>query len=222
MRILKAIAVACATLGLSVVGASVAAPAGGHANKAPEGGWTFDGYFGTYDQIQLQRGYKVYREVCSSCHGMKLVSFRNLGQKDGPFFDAAYPNPNDNPYVKAIVAEYQVDAIDPETGDAIKAPAKTSDRFPSPYANEAAARGSNGGALPPDLSVIVHARHDGADYIYSLLTGYYAPPGVSPWPAASTTTPTSRATPRPSMPVIHVISRRAGSWRWRLRCARGW
>ncbi|MDZ4760155.1 MAG: cytochrome c1 [Alphaproteobacteria bacterium] len=157
--------------------------AGGHEFKIPAGGWSFEGYTGSYDQNQLQRGYRVYREVCSTCHGMKLLSFRNLGVPGGPFEDPAFANPNDNPVVKTIAAEFLLASIDSETGDPSEVAGKTSDGFPSPYANEAAARALNGGALPPDLSVIAKARHGGAGYIYSLLTGYDAPPAgltVSP------------------------------------------
>jgi ubiquinol-cytochrome c reductase cytochrome c1 subunit len=138
--------------------------------------WSFQGPLGKFDQAQLQRGYKVYREVCSACHAMSLVSFRNLGQPGGPFFDPKYPNPNDNPYVKSLAKDIQVPDVDSETGDAIKRPATSADRFPSPFPNEAAARASNGGALPPDLSVIAKAREGGPAYIYSLVTGYHAAP----------------------------------------------
>ena len=150
--------------------------AGGHHLREPAGGWTFAGATGAHDRAAMQRGYRVYKEVCASCHGMKLVSFRNLGQPNAPFFDERYPNPNDNPLVKKIAAEYLIPSIDSETGDAITIPGKPVDRFPSPYANEAAARGANGGALPPDLSVITKARHGGASYVYSLLTGFHEPP----------------------------------------------
>jgi ubiquinol-cytochrome c reductase cytochrome c1 subunit len=138
--------------------------------------WSFNGPFGKFDQAQLQRGYKVYREICSACHSMQLVSFRNLGDKGGPFYDPKYPNPNNNPYVKAIAAENQVNDIDDETGDVIQRPATAADRFRSPFANEAAARASNGGALPPDMSVLAKAREGGPDYIHALLTGFKAPP----------------------------------------------
>src|SRR5262245_45136204 len=80
--------------------------AGGHHLLEPKGGWHHEEYFGTFDQNQLQRGAKVFAEVCSSCHGLKLLSFRNLGEPGGPFYDAKYPNPNDNPYVKQIAASY--------------------------------------------------------------------------------------------------------------------
>jgi ubiquinol-cytochrome c reductase cytochrome c1 subunit len=138
--------------------------------------WSFEGPFGRFDQEQLQRGYKVYHDVCSSCHAMHLMSYRNLGQAGGPFYDPKYPNPNDNPYVKTIVQDYKVPDIDSDTGDIIKRPATAADAFVSPFANEAAARASNGGALPPDLSLIIKAREDGPRYVYSILTGYTPPP----------------------------------------------
>jgi ubiquinol-cytochrome c reductase cytochrome c1 subunit len=138
--------------------------------------WSFEGPLGKFDQAQLQRGYKVYREVCSACHSMNLMYFRNLGQKGGPFYDEAYKNPNDNPYVKSLAKDIQVNDIDGETGDTIQRAATPADKFPAPFPNEAAARASNGGALPPDLSVIVKAREGGAHYVYSLLTGYLNPP----------------------------------------------
>jgi ubiquinol-cytochrome c reductase cytochrome c1 subunit len=138
--------------------------------------WSFSGPFGEYDQEQLQRGFKVYREVCSSCHSMKLVAFHDLGQPGGPFFDPKYPpaKVNDNPYVKAIAADYKVPDIDQDTGDAIQRTATTADRLPSPFPNEVAARASNGGALPPDMSLLAKAREGGPDYIYSIVTGFYS------------------------------------------------
>jgi ubiquinol-cytochrome c reductase cytochrome c1 subunit len=138
--------------------------------------WSFEGPFSTFDKAQLQRGYKVYREVCSACHAMDLLYFRNLGQKGGPFYDPKYPNPNDNPYVKSLAADIQVKDIDSDTGDVIQRPGTPADKFPSPFPNEPAARASNGGALPPDLSVITKAREGGPAYIYSLLTGFRNPP----------------------------------------------
>jgi ubiquinol-cytochrome c reductase cytochrome c1 subunit len=138
--------------------------------------WSFEGPFGRFDQEQLQRGYKVYHEVCSSCHSMRLMSYRNLGQEGGPFFDPRYPNPNDNPYVRTLVKDFQVADIDTDTGDTIKRPATPADTFVSPFSNEFAARASNGGALPPDLSLIIKARENGPRYVYSILTGYVAVP----------------------------------------------
>ena len=170
----KTLVVLTAALGL----AATAAPAlaAGGAKHPRSGGFSFEGPFGTYDQGQLQRGYKVYREVCASCHGMDLVHFRNLGDKHGPFWNPKYPNPNDNPVVKALAKESQVPDIDSETGEALMRDATTADKFPSPYPNATAAAAANGGAAPPDLSVMAKARHDGANYIYSLLTGYRAAP----------------------------------------------
>jgi ubiquinol-cytochrome c reductase cytochrome c1 subunit len=138
--------------------------------------WTFAGPFGKFDAEQLQRGYKVYREVCSACHSMDFMYFRTLGEKGGPFYDPKYPNPNDNPYVKSLAADIQVPDVDQETGDATQRPATPADKFPRPFPNEYAARASNGGALPPDLSVITKAREGGPDYIFSILTGYMPPP----------------------------------------------
>jgi ubiquinol-cytochrome c reductase cytochrome c1 subunit len=146
--------------------------------------WSFEGPFGHYDQRQLQRGYKVYHEVCSSCHAMSMVAFRNLGDKGGPFWDPKFPNPNDNPVIKSIAKDFQIADIDRDTGDAIKRPGITADYFPSPFANEAAARASNGGALPPDMSLLAKAREGGPAYIYSIVTG----DGVNP-PAGLTVPP---------------------------------
>ena len=141
--------------------------------------WSFEGPFGRFDQEQLQRGYKVYHDVCSACHSMKLMSYRNLGQVGGPFYDPKYPSENDNLKVKAIAKDFNVPDIDSDTGDVIKRPATPADTFVSPFPNEAAARASNGGALPPDLSLIVKAREGGPAYIYGILTGYTpAPAGL--------------------------------------------
>ena len=140
--------------------------------------WSFEGPFGHFDQEQLQRGYKVYHDVCSSCHSMKLMAYRNLGQPGGPFYDPKYKNPNDNGYVKTLVKDYQVADIDSDTGDVVKRPATPADTFVSPYPNDYAAAASNGGKAPPDLSLMAKAREDGPRYIYSLLTGYQTPPGA--------------------------------------------
>ncbi len=166
--------IALAALGLAFVTGPALASGGGEPLKHMS--WSFNGPFGKYDAGQLQRGYKVYREVCAACHAMSLVSFRNLGEPGGPFYDPEFKNPNDNPVVKALAADIQVADIDSETGDAIKRAAVPADRFPSPFANDAAAAASNGGAVPPDLSVIAKARQGGPDYLYSLMTGYRAAP----------------------------------------------
>ncbi|WP_411286864.1 cytochrome c1 [Phenylobacterium sp.] len=174
---------ALAALGLAFLAGPALAAAGPEEPKHVT--FSFEGPLGKFDAAQLQRGYKVYREVCASCHAMSLVSFRNLGQKGGPFFDTKYPNANDNPYVKALAADLQVNDIDSETGDVVQRPATSADRFPSPFPNDAAARASNGGALPPDMSVLVKARHHGSQYVYSILTGYVKPPAGLTVPAGS-------------------------------------
>lgn len=182
----KAIALAAA-LGLATAaGAAIAATTEKHPHPVD---WTFSGPFGTFDQGQLQRGFKVYMEVCSSCHSMNLLSYRNLAQKGGPFWDEKYPNPIDSPYAKAIAAGVQVADTDSETGDAIQRPATPADRFKAPFANEAAARASNGGAFPPDLSVITKAREGGPNYIHALLTGYENPPAGLTVPAGQNYNP---------------------------------
>jgi ubiquinol-cytochrome c reductase cytochrome c1 subunit len=138
-----------------------------------------DGPFGKFDRQQLQRGFQVYKEVCAACHGLNLVAFRNL-------HDLGYEEPE----VKAIAAQWaiEVPSVNPETGEAATRKAIPSDNFPSPYANETAARAANNNALPPDLSLITKAREGGAAYTYSLLTGYQRQPArlVKEFPAAKT------------------------------------
>jgi ubiquinol-cytochrome c reductase cytochrome c1 subunit len=123
--------------------------------------WPFDGVTGTVDRQAAQRGFQVYKEVCSACHSLRLVSYRNLGALG--FSEAE---------VKAIAAGATVKDGPNDAGDMFERPGRPSDKFASPFANEKAARASNGGALPPDLSLIVKARPDGANYLYSLLTGF--------------------------------------------------
>lgn len=161
---------------LVALGLALPAMAAGEYKKPRKPDWEHAGVFGTFDKAQLQRGFQVYKEVCSSCHGMKFVAYRTLGQNGGPFYDENYPNPNDNPVVKAIAAEYTIVDGPDEVGDMFERPGRPADYFPSPFANENQARAANGGAYPPDLSVITKARHYGADYIYSLMSGYEDPP----------------------------------------------
>ncbi|MEM8936060.1 MAG: cytochrome c1 [Pseudomonadota bacterium] len=169
--------------------ASMSAHAASGTAKAPKHmHWHFAGPFGTFDQDALQRGYQVYETVCAACHGLELLSFRNLGQESGPFYlsecPASFPdnidcsNPNDNPVVKAIAANYRFQVQDgpDDTGEMFTRPALPSDRFPDPFANDQIARLANNNALPPDLSLMTKARHHGVDYMYSLLTGYVDPP----------------------------------------------
>lgn len=143
--------------------ASSASPTSAHHPKKLD--WEFEGFFGRFDKQSIQRGYQIYKEVCSSCHSMDLVAYRNL-QQVGFSEDE----------VKQIASEYIVTDGPDDNGDMFDRPALPSDRFVAPFANEQAARASNGGAYPPDLSLIVKARADGANYVYSLLTGYVEAP----------------------------------------------
>ncbi|MGB3624390.1 MAG: cytochrome c1 [Henriciella sp.] len=162
-----------AGLGAAALVASAHAAGGALHPHEPEGGWAFEGPLGELDMESVQRGYQVYREVCSSCHSMRLMSYRNLGEPGGPFYDPEYPNANDNPLVKSFAAMDTVtDPIPDEFGDPVTRPARPSDPFRSPFKNEQQARAANGGAYPPDLSVITKARHGGASYVYSLISGY--------------------------------------------------
>jgi len=169
---------ALALTGLVVAGTATIAYAAGSYESSYEmkhKHWHFSGIRGTYDRVAAQRGYQVYREVCASCHALEHLSFRHLGDKGAPFFMEEFKNPNDNPYVKAFAADWQIPDIDPETGDDIERPGIPADGFPDIFSNPAAARASNGGSYPPDLSVIVSARNGGADYLYNLLVAYDEP-----------------------------------------------
>ncbi|WP_040500400.1 cytochrome c1 [Henriciella marina] len=170
MKLLRFIS---AGLGAAAIAATAHAAGGALHAHEPEEGWAFEGPVGELDMASVQRGYQVYREVCASCHSMRLLSYRNLGEPGGPFYDPEYPNANDNPLVKSFAAQDEILSTEPnDVGDYDYRPARTSDPFKSPYPNAAAARAANGGALPPDLSVITKARHGGASYIYSLISGY--------------------------------------------------
>jgi ubiquinol-cytochrome c reductase cytochrome c1 subunit len=142
--------------------------------------YSFEGPFGTFDKAQLQRGYKVYKEVCSACHSMNLVSFRNLGEHGGPGFNAEQ--------IKALAATFTVKDGPGTDGEMFDRPGLPSDHFVAPFANEQAARNINGGAYPPDLSLITKFRPGwfgtfnqlangigGPQYVYSVLTGYEEP-----------------------------------------------
>lgn len=144
--------------------------------KIPKQDWGFQGLVGTYDPASLKRGFQIYKEVCANCHSLRLIAFRNL--RSIGFTEEQ---------VKEIAAGYQVVAGPDDEGNFIvngelrKRPGLPADRFPAPFANDNAARAVNGGALPPDLSLILRSRLHGPDYIYSLLTGYKeeAPEGVT-------------------------------------------
>ena len=130
--------------------------------------WSFKGLTGTFDRASLQRGFQVYKEVCSSCHSMQYLSYRNLGEPGGPEFSEQE--------VKAIAASFEIDDRPDSQGEMFTRPGRPSDKFKNPYPNVQAAIAANGGAYPPDMSVLVKARKGGANYIYSVLVGYEDPP----------------------------------------------
>jgi len=130
--------------------------------------WSFKGIFGTFDRSSLQRGYQVYQEVCSGCHSVQHLSYRNLSEKGGPEFSKEQ--------AKIIASQFEVIDGPNNDGEFFTRPAKLSDNFVGPYANEKAAKAANGGAYPPDMSVLAKARKGGASYIYSILLGYDDPP----------------------------------------------
>lgn len=156
----KIILAAGVTLGLMS-----GAQAAGEAITLPKQDWSFYGIFGTYDRAQAQRGFQVYKEVCAACHALHLVSYRNL--QDLGFSEEE---------VKAIAANYKVTDGPNDAGEMFERAARPSDKFVSPFPNENAARASNNGAYPPDLSLIAKARVGGPDYLYALLTGYEKAP----------------------------------------------
>ena len=129
--------------------------------------WSFKGIFGTFDRASLQRGYQVYQEVCSGCHSAQHLSYRNLSEKGGPEFSVEE--------AKAIAAQFEVEDGPNSDGEMFIRPGRLSDKFVKPYPNVEASTAANGGAYPPDMSVLAKARKGGADYIYSLLLGYKEP-----------------------------------------------
>ena len=177
----------------------VAAPASAaeETPHPPHLSWTFAGPFGKFDRAQLQRGFKVYREVCAGCHSLNRVFFRNLSQPGGPEFSQAQ--------VRALAAEYKIQDGPNEAGEMFERPGRAADTFPSPFPNENAAAAANGGKAPPDLSVMAKARtyergfpwfvldalpipfigmyqENGPDYVAALLDGYVEPPAGFPVP----------------------------------------
>ena len=130
--------------------------------------WSFKGIFGTFDRASLQRGYQVYQEVCSGCHSVQHLSYRNLSEKGGPEFSIEE--------AKAIASQFEVEDGPNSDGEMFNRPGRLSDKFVKPYPNVQASTAANGGAYPPDMSVLAKARAGGADYIYSLLLGYEEAP----------------------------------------------
>jgi ubiquinol-cytochrome c reductase cytochrome b/c1 subunit len=175
-----------ALVAVFAVAGAAAAYAVEEAAKPPRQNWSFAGPFGTFDRAQLQRGLQVYREVCSTCHGLKYVAFRNLAQPGGLGYSEAQ--------ARVIAAEYQIQAGPDDSGEMFERPGVLSDHFPPPAPNDNALRARFGGALPPDLSVITKARsyesglitglldffrqyqEHGVDYVAALLQGYEKPP----------------------------------------------
>lgn len=149
--------------GLAVAQPALAAGEG--APEIPNRRFSFDGLFGTFDRASAQRGFQVYKEVCANCHAMKQLSYRHL--RELGLSEAE---------VRAIAATVTVNDGPNDEGQMFERPGRPSDRFRSPFASEQAARAANNGAYPPDLSVIVKARENGADYLFALLTGYTDPP----------------------------------------------
>lgn len=175
-----------AAIGLLLAALPLAAQAAGERVEPPALSWSFSGPFGKFDRAQLQRGYKIYKEVCANCHSASLLKFRNLSQPGGPEFTPGQ--------VTALAATYQIKDGPNEAGEMFERPGRPADAFPSPFPNEQAARAANGGAYPPDMSVLAKARtyergfprfifdiftqyqEQGPDYIAALLTGYKDPP----------------------------------------------
>lgn len=187
-KIGRAMGAAALVAGLAFAAPAFASEAGGPIVEKQS--WSFAGPFGRFDKAQLQRGYKVYKEVCSTCHSMNLVSFRNLADEGGPGFTMDQ--------AKALAATIKVKDGPNDAGEMFERDGRASDRFAAPFPNDEAARASFGGALPPDLSLIAKARaahrggasflgdpftlyaEAGPDYVYNLLTGYVeAPHGVT-------------------------------------------
>ena len=139
--------------------------AAGKTEKPLSPGWSFKGFFGTFDRGELQRGFQVYKEVCAGCHSLNYISFRNL-------VDLGFNEEE----IKVIAKEYEVEDGPNNDGEMFTRSAIPSDTWPAPYPNDNAARAGNNGALPPDLSLMVDARVGGADYLYALLSGYHEAP----------------------------------------------
>ena len=191
-----AIAVVAVAGALLLASAQPSSAADDHgAPQPPRQKWSFAGPFGKFDRGQLQRGFKVYKEVCASCHSLHYVAFRNLAEPGGPGYSAAQAS--------AVAAEYKIQDGPNDAGEMFERPGRAADRFPSPFPNEQAARAANGGAFPPDLSLIAKARtyergfpwfifdiftqfqEQGPDYLVALLTGYEDAPAGFPLPAGS-------------------------------------
>ncbi|WP_375454472.1 cytochrome c1 [uncultured Methylobacterium sp.] len=176
------------SLGLPFGPSSASAEEEHGGNQPPRQSWSYAGVFGRFDQAQLQRGFQVYKEVCSACHSLRLVRFRNLDEEGGPDFSASQ--------VKALAATYTVKDGPNDAGEMFERPGRAADAFPPPFPNDQAAAAANGGKAPPDFSVLAKARtfergfpyfildvlpfvgyaEQGVDYIHAVLNGYEEPP----------------------------------------------
>jgi ubiquinol-cytochrome c reductase cytochrome c1 subunit len=157
--------VAAAALSATIFVPALSCRAADETPPLPHQQWSFDGIFGTYDRASAQRGFQVYKEVCSVCHAVKHLFFRDLA-------DLGYSEDE----VKAIASTYEVTDGPNDQGQMYQRPARPPDPIPGPFPNDLAARAANNGALPPDLSMIVKAREGGPDYVFGLLNGYKDPP----------------------------------------------
>jgi ubiquinol-cytochrome c reductase cytochrome b/c1 subunit len=183
------------TLALAAAFAMIAVPAFAQDHDTPQPprqSWSFSGPFGTFNEGQLQRGLKVYKEVCSNCHSLNLVSFRNLAEPGGPGYSVAQ--------AQALASEYKIKDGPNDQGEMFERPGRLADHFPAPFPNDQAARAANGGAHPPDMSVLAKARtyergfpwfifdiftqyqEQGPDYIVAILHGYEDAPKGSQLP----------------------------------------
>lgn len=153
----------CAVAALALNAGTVLASGAG--KTPPDLKWSFEGIFGKFDAAARKRGYQVYNSVCAACHSLRLLSYRNL-------LEIGFTEDE----IKAIASEFEVQDGPNDEGEMFTRPASMSDKFVLPFPNEKAARAANGGALPPDFSVIIKARKNGADYIHALLTGYHSEP----------------------------------------------
>lgn len=163
------------TLGLSLLATVTFAQPSTDALPPKHVAFSFEGPFGTYDRGALERGFQVYKEVCSACHSLNHIAFHNLSEPGGPGFT--------DEQAKAIAASYKIPAEPNDKGETydssgnrLTRPGTIADHFPPPFPNEQAARAANGGALPPDLSLIVKARAGGPQYVYSIVTGFHQKP----------------------------------------------
>jgi len=194
MKLTKLLAAGVFTVVLGALSAPAQASEAGPT--PPSVNWSFSGPFGKFDPQQLQRGFKVYREVCAACHSLKYVAFRNLAEPGGPLFTEGQ--------VKALAAEYKVQDGPNDAGEMFERPGRPADHWPSPFPNDNAAAAANGGKAPPDLSLMAKARtyergfptfvfdmftqfaEQGPDYIHALLTGYVEKPKDFNLPAGGT------------------------------------